>query len=292
MICTLCPRQCHAERTSGKGTGFCRLPETLLIARIQPHLWEEPPISGQRGTGAVFFSGCTLRCVYCQNGDISHRNEGRIFTPGQLADSMRRLVDAGMQTVSLITATPWLEAVLEALELYRPPVPLVWNTSGYETVETLKRLEGIVDVYLPDFKHYSEKMGQLCAKAPDYFTAASAALKEMCRQTGPAQYDEEGIMRKGVLIRHLILPGLTGESIRLLDWIAENLPAGTPVSLMRQYLPCNNVNIPGLTRKITEREYQRVRQHMIGLGLPGFLQEAVSADEGFIPLFNRDESFI
>ena len=176
MRCNLCPRQCNAERTADGGNGFCRLPEGLLIARIAPHYWEEPPISGQRGTGAVFFSGCTLRCAYCQNGDISHRNAGRSFTPRELADSVRRLVDMGMQTVSFITATPYTLQVLEALELYRPPVPVVWNTSGYETVETLRLLDGAVDVYLPDLKHYSEAMGRLCAKAPDYFAVASSAI--------------------------------------------------------------------------------------------------------------------
>ena len=292
MICNLCPRACGAERTPEGGNGFCRLPSDMLIARIQPHLWEEPPISGQYGTGAVFFSGCTLRCAYCQNGDISHRNQGRPFTPAMLADSLRRLVDEGMQTISFITATPYLHQVLDTLELYRPPLPIVWNTSGYETVETVRALEGAVDVYLPDLKHHSEAMGRLCAKAPDYFAHASEAIREMCRQTGPAQYDEMGIMTRGVLIRHLILPGLTGESCQLLTWIHENLPAGTPVSLMRQYIPYNNVTIPGLDRKLTDREYHRVRSHMLALDLPGFLQESVSADKDFVPVFNEDSSFI
>ena len=292
MICTLCPRQCGAVRDAGTGHGFCRLPETMLIARIAPHLWEEPPISGRNGTGAVFFSGCTLRCVYCQNADISHRNEGRPFTARQLADSMERLVDAGMESVSLITGTAYVPQILEALNLYRPPVPVVWNSSGYETVETLRRLEGAVDVYLPDLKHYSAEMGKLCAAAPDYFEVASAAITEMVRQTGTPVYNEGGIMTRGTLIRHLILPGLTGESIRLLDWIAESLPAGVPVSLMHQYIPCNNVSIPGLTRRITNREYRRVREHMEDLGLPGFLQELLSASEDFVPVFNQDESFI
>ena len=292
MICNLCPRACGAERTPEGGNGFCRLPSDMLIARIQPHLWEEPPISGQYGTGAVFFSGCTLRCAYCQNGDISHRNQGRPFTPAMLADSLRRLVDEGMQTISFITATPYLHQVLDTLELYRPPLPIVWNTSGYENVETVRALSGAVDVYLPDLKHHSEAMGRLCAKAPDYFAHASEAIREMCRQTGPAQYDEMGIMTRGVLIRHLILPGLTGESCQLLTWIHENLPAGTPVSLMRQYIPYNNVTIPGLDRKLTDREYHRVRSHMLALDLPGFLQESVSADKDFVPVFNEDSSFI
>ena len=291
MECTLCPRRCGALRTPDEGRGFCRLLETMLIARIQPHLWEEPPISGKNGTGAIFFSGCTLRCAYCQNGDISHRNAGRPFTPAELADSMRRLVDAGMHTISFITATPYVPQILAALALYRPPVPLVWNTSGYETVDTLRLLDGVIDVYLPDLKHRSEAMGRLCAKAPDYFAHASAAITEMVRQTGTPVYDEDGIMRRGTLIRHLILPGLTSESIQLLDWVAENLP-GTPVSLMRQYIPMNGVDIKGLDRPITEREYRRVRDHMLALDLPGYLQEPESASTDFVPLFCRDESYI
>ncbi len=292
MECRLCPRNCGALRTETQGSGFCRLPEGMRIARIQPHLWEEPPISGTRGTGAVFFSGCTLRCAYCQNADISHRNLGRDFTPQQLADSLRRLVDAGVHSISFITATPYVEKILETLDIYRPPVPLVWNTSGYETLETLRRLNGVVDVYLPDLKHFSQAMGQLCARAADYFAVTGAAIKEMCRQTGPAVYDEDGLMRRGVLIRHLILPGLTSESMALLDWVKDSLPAGTPVSLMRQYLPCNQVDIPGLNRTITPREYRRVRDHMLALELPGFLQEATSASADFVPVFGQDESFI
>lgn len=292
MECRLCPRQCGALRNEMEGRGFCRLPEGMRIARIQPHLWEEPPISGTKGTGAVFFSGCTLRCAYCQNADISHRNAGRSFTPAQLADSLRRLVDAGVHSISFITATPYVEKILETLRIYRPPVPLVWNTSGYETLETLRMLDGVIDVYLPDLKHLSPAMGKLCAQAADYFQVASAAIAEMCRQTGPARYDENGLMRRGVIVRHLILPGLTGESMALLDWVKENLPEGTPVSLMRQYVPCNNVDIPGLTRRLTPREYRRVREYMMALELPGFLQEATSASEDFVPLFDQDDSFI
>lgn len=288
--CNLCPRQCGADRSLQPG--FCGLGEEMLIARIAPHLWEEPPISGSHGTGAVFFSGCTLRCVYCQNGDISHRNEGRPFTPRELSDALKRLTDLGVHTLSFITGTPFVPRILEALELWHPPLPLVWNTSGYETVDTLRRLEGVIDVYLPDLKHFSARAGRLCAAAPDYFAVTSAAIKEMCRQTGTPVYDENGIMLKGTLIRHLILPGFTSESLCLLTWVRDELPAGVPVSLMRQYIPCNGVSVPGLDRRITEKEYNRVRDHMIALDLPGFLQEPDSADRDFIPLFNQDESFV
>ena len=290
MICTLCPRRCGVDRSVR--TGFCGLGENMLIARIAPHLWEEPPVSGSRGTGAVFFSGCTLRCAYCQNGEISHRNQGRPFTPRGLADSLKRLEDLGMQSISLITATPFVPAILDALSLYRPSLPLVWNSSGYESLETLRMLNGIIDVYLPDLKHYSSRMGALCAEAPDYFAVASRAIPEMCRQTGSPVYDENGIMLRGTLVRHLILPSLTGESMKLLTWVKDTLPPGTPVSLMRQYLPCNDVHIPGLRRPVSEAEYRRVRDHMLALDLPGFLQESASVSADFIPLFNQPESFI
>ena len=288
--CMLCPRRCGADRSVRPG--FCGLGDRMLIARAAPHLWEEPPVSGTRGTGAVFFSGCTLRCVYCQNGDISHTGLGRPFTPRELSDTLKRLCGLGVHTLSFITGTPFVPLILEAVGLWRPPVPLVWNTSGYETVETLRLLDGVIDVYLPDLKHFSPRAGRLCAGAPDYFAVASAALKEMCRQTGAPVLDGDGIMRRGTLVRHLILPGFTSESLRLLTWIRDELPPGTPVSLMRQYVPCNGVSVPGLDRRITEREYARVRDHMLALDLPGFLQEPDSADREFIPLFNRDESFV
>lgn len=290
--CTLCPRQCRALRDEENGRGFCALPSGMVIARIAPHLWEEPPISGKKGTGAIFFSGCTLRCAYCQNGDISHHNAGTRFSPRQLADAMRRLEDMGMESISFITATPHLHGILDALALYRPKLPLVWNTSGYETEETLRRLESVIDVYLPDLKHFSARMGQLCAKAPDYFEVTTRAILEMCRQRAPVQYNENGIMTRGVLVRHLILPGLTSESCKLLSWVHDHLPPDVPVSLMRQYIPCNNVQIPGLNRRITDREYERVRDHMIALELNGFLQEPDSADRDFIPVFNQPESFV
>ena len=290
MNCTLCPRLCHADRSVRPG--FCGLGTDMIIARIAPHLWEEPPISGSRGTGAVFFSGCTLRCVYCQNGEISHTGSGKAYSPRELSDALKRLADLGVHTLSFITGTPFVPQILDALSLWRPPLPVVWNTSGYERTETLRLLEGAVDVYLPDLKHYSSRMGQLCAGAPDYFETASAAIREMCRQTGPNRYGEDGILRRGVLVRHLILPGLTGESMKLLTWVRDELPAGTPVSLMRQYIPCNGVSVPGLDRRITEKEYRRVRDHMLSLEIPGFLQEPDSADREFIPAFNRPESFV
>ena len=284
MICTLCPRRCGVDRAVK--TGFCGMGERPRVARAALHFWEEPCISGTRGSGAVFFSGCTLRCAYCQNYEISHQGKGREISVSQLADIFRALRDQGAHNINLVTGTPFVPAILDALEKYHPGIPIVWNTGGYETLETLKMLEGAVDVYLPDCKHVSPRLSKLCAGAPDYFEAASQAIREMCRQTGPAMYDEEGMMQRGVIVRHLILPGCTGDSIRVLDFLAENLPEGTPVSLMRQYTPEPWCEIPGLDRRITDGEYRRVLDHFEALGLTGFTQEKESADSAYTPDFD------
>ena len=221
-VCTLCPRRCGVDRSAK--TGFCGMGETPRIARAALHFWEEPCISGARGSGAVFFSGCTLRCAYCQNYEISHEGKGQDISVSRLAEIFRELEAQGAHNLNLVTGTPFAPAILDALELYRPKIPIVWNTSGYETLETLRRLEGAVDVYLPDLKHVSPRLAKLCAGAPDYFHAASAAIREMCRQTGAPRQDENGMLLRGTLIRHLILPGLTGESMKLLTWVRDTLP--------------------------------------------------------------------
>ena len=291
MECTLCPRSCGALRTPEKGHGFCGLPETMLIARIRPHLWEEPPISGKNGTGAVFFSGCTLRCAYCQNGDISHRNAGRAFTPATLADSLRRLVDAGMHTISFITATPYVPQILDALALYHPPVPLVWNTSGYETVDTLRMLEGVIDVYLPDLKHRSEAMGRLCAKAPDYFDVASRAIGEMVRQAGKPLFDEaSGLMKRGVIVRHLCLPGQSKDSKKVLRYLHSTFGNDIYISIMNQYTPLPHVaEYPELNRSLTEEEYEKLLTFAVRIGIEqGFRQEGGTDKDSFIPAFDGE----
>ncbi|MBR5109270.1 MAG: radical SAM protein [Clostridia bacterium] len=257
------------------------------VARAALHFWEEPCISGARGSGAVFFSGCTLRCAYCQNYPISHEGQGQDISVRRLADIFKELEGQGAHNINLVTGTPFVPAVLDALALYRPGIPIVWNTSGYETLETLRLLDGAVDIYLPDLKHVSPRLSKLCAGAPDYFETASAAIREMCRQTGQPVFDAEGMMQKGVIVRHLILPGCTGDSIRVLDFIAENLPRGIPVSLMRQYTPEPWCRIPGLDRRITDAEYARVFARFEALGLNGFTQEKEAADSAYTPEFDR-----
>ena len=283
-ICTLCPRRCGVDRSVK--TGFCGMEEMPKVARAALHFWEEPCISGARGSGTVFFSGCTLRCAFCQNYEISHLGQGKEITVQRLADIFSMLEDQGAHNINLVTATPFVPVILAALEIRKPGIPIVWNTGGYETIETLKMLEEVVDIYLPDLKHVSPRLSKLCAGAPDYFEVASQAIQEMCRQTGPAVYDENSMLQKGVIVRHLILPGCTMDSRKVLDFIAESLPKGTPVSLMRQYTPSPYCKIPGLDRRITDAEYSRVLAHFQALGLTGYTQEKESADSAYTPPFD------
>lgn len=286
MICTLCPRNCGAERTAESGAGVCRMGTQPKIARAALHMWEEPCISGTRGSGAVFFSGCGLRCVFCQNEAISQQGEGKIVTPQRLADIFRELEAQGAHNINLVTAAHFVPAVLEAMNLYRPNIPIVYNSSGYESVETLRMLSGVVDIYLPDYKYIDPNMAAMLSGARDYPDVAFAAIAEMIRQTGAPVYDENGMMQRGTLIRHLVLPGLTGDSMKILTRIRDEFP-GIPVSLMGQYTPCGRaLSISGMDRKIKKKEYARVLAHMEAIGLDGYRQELGSADGAFIPSFD------
>lgn len=287
MICTLCPRNCGAERTAENGAGVCRMGTQPKIARAALHMWEEPCISGTRGSGAVFFSGCGLRCVFCQNEAISQQGEGKIVTPARLAEIFRELEAQGAHNINLVTAAHFVPAVLEALSLYRPNIPIVYNSSGYESIETLRMLSGVVDIYLPDYKYIDPNMAAMLSGARDYPEAAFAAIAEMIRQTGAPVYDENGMMQRGTLIRHLVLPGLTGDSMKILTRIRDEFP-GIPVSLMGQYTPCGRaLSMPGMDRKIKKKEYARVLAHMEAIGLDGYRQELGSADGAFIPSFDE-----
>lgn len=287
MICTLCPRNCGAERTAESGAGVCRMGTQPKIARAALHMWEEPCISGTRGSGAVFFSGCGLRCVFCQNEAISQQGEGKIVTPARLAEIFRELEAQGAHNINLVTAAHFVPAVLEALSLYRPNIPIVYNSSGYESIETLRMLSGVVDIYLPDYKYIDPNMAAMLSGARDYPDVTFAAIAEMIRQTGAPVYDENGMMQRGTLIRHLVLPGLTGDSMKILTRIRDEFP-GIPVSLMGQYTPCGRaLSMPGMNRKIKKKEYARVLAHMEAIGLDGYRQELGSADGAFIPSFDE-----
>ena len=290
FLCNLCPRRCNAARTAEEGMGFCGVGSLPLVSRAAPHFWEEPCISGTRGSGTVFFSGCNLGCVFCQNEPISHRKNGVRLTPKQLSALFARVEELGVHNINLVSPTHFAPAVLEALSIRKPGIPVVWNTSGYESQETVRNAGGLVDIWLPDLKYATEKTASQLAGAPDYFSVAMEAIKAMCEQTGLPVYDENGIMLSGTLIRHLILPLRIAESIAILDTVARELPKGTPVSLMRQYTPMNGVDLPGLDRRLTAREYSRVRDHMLLLDLPGYLQQKEAADSAYTPAFMDAES--
>lgn len=284
--CTLCPRRCGVDRTRVR-RGFCGMPDHILAARAAAHYWEEPVISGDFGSGAVFFSGCTLGCSFCQNEPVSHGGRGKEISPANLREIFLRLIDEGVTNINLVTGTQFIPSILPALEP-KLPVPVVWNSGGYERVETLRLLEGYVDVYLPDFKYSDPELAAKLSGARDYPGAAAAAIREMYRQTGPAVV-EEGVLVRGTLIRHLLLPGCLDNAFGVLDWIAETFPRGTvPVSLMRQYLPMGRAaQEPPFDRRVTDDEYAAALSWMQLCGLEtGFLQEPDSADRSYIPEFN------
>ena len=286
MICTLCPRNCGIERGATEGRGVCGVGTLPKIARAALHMWEEPCISGTRGSGAVFFSGCGLRCIFCQNESISHGGEGEVISAARLAEIFGKLEAQGAHNINLVTAAQFVPAVIEALDIYRPDIPIVYNSSGYESVDTLRMLEGYIDVYLPDYKYIDPAMAKLLSGAEDYPDVALAAIREMIRQTGPAVYDENGMMTRGTQIRHLVLPGLTGDSMKILSMIADEFP-GVPVSLMGQYTPFGRaLDMPGMNRKLKKKEYARVLAHMEALELPGYRQELESASDAFVPAFD------
>lgn len=285
MICNLCPRKCGAERDKYSGSGYCGLGTEPKIARIAPHYWEEPCISGVKGSGAVFFSGCTLRCVFCQNYEISAEKNGRFIAVEKLAEEFKKLEDTGVHNINLVSPTPYVEAVKSALDIYKPDIPIVYNCSGYENVDTLKELEGYVDIYLPDFKYSDNELALKLSGAKNYADTALKAIGEMIRQTGKPEFDDNNIMKKGTIIRHLVLPNHTKNSIDALRILAEEFDSPM-ISLMGQYIPLGKAEeLPGLNRKITRREYDKVKQVLFELNLDGFVQDLSSADEKYVPVW-------
>ena len=285
MLCELCPRGCRADRSEDR-FGFCGVGNMPKIARIAPHFDEEPVISGTHGAGTIFFCGCNLRCVYCQNYSISSEDAGRVITPYRLSEEYRRLEDMGVHNIEFVTPTHYADAIIESLGYYRPRLPLIWNTSGYEKVETLRRLEGIIDVYLPDFKYSDDALAQRLSSCPDYAETAVAAIAEMLRQTG-ANIVEDGLLQKGVIIRHLVLPSHTKNSIGVLERIAGEFGVGVPVSLMSQYFPAGRAHeFPDINRRVTAREYRKVLDKLYELGLDGYAQDMASADQKYVPVWD------
>lgn len=284
MNCNICPRKCNAQRESAQG--FCRAPERFKLARAALHFWEEPCISGKNGSGAVFFSGCNLKCVYCQNYEISIGDKGTQISDERLIEIFEELIDEGAQNINLVNPTHYATRLVEVLSKWKCPVPIVYNSSGYESVETLRLFEGIVDIYLPDFKYIRSEKAQRYSRAKDYPQVVKEALFEMRRQQ-PEDIFENGIMKRGMIIRHLILPQNTNSSLEIIDYIKENFES-TYLSLMAQYVPCGNLkDFPELQRKITKREYEKVVDYACQKGLQRvFVQELGSADKMYIPPFD------
>ena len=283
--CMLCPRGCHADRSVQPG--YCGSGAAMRIARADLHFYEEPPISGRSGSGTVFFTGCGLRCLYCQNYEISFTAaSGHEVSPEELREIFCRLIDRGAHNINLVTGTQYLDQILPVLASEKWPVPLIWNTGGYETVESLRRLDGLIDIYLPDYKYAEPELAARLSAAPDYPETALLAISEMLRQTGPPVLGEDGLMKKGTLVRHLILPGHTRNSILALRQLKEHFGDRLFVSLLAQYIPCGRASeFPELSRKITKREYDKVCETLFSLGIDGFVQEREAADPSYIPPF-------
>jgi putative pyruvate formate lyase activating enzyme len=290
--CSLCPRNCNVDRNVT--TGYCGCSNTIKAARAALHHWEEPCISGTKGSGTVFFTGCTLRCCFCQNHSISQEGLGKEVSITELSQIFLRLQDQGAHNINLVTATQYLPSILPALDLVKGKlsIPVVYNCGGYETIQTVKALKGYVDIWLPDLKYESSELSMRYSGAKDYFQVAKEAIKQMILQTGPPQFDSQGsIMKKGVIIRHMALPGAKDDSIRLLHFMKEELPEGMYyISLMSQYTPFfHSKEFPEINRRITTYEYNKVLDEAIRLGLDsGFMQEKSSAKEEYTPPFDLE----
>lgn len=291
--CTLCPRQCHANRTSGKA-GFCRQTSEITAARAALHFWEEPCISGTQGSGAVFFSGCSLQCVFCQNHNIAVGKSGKIISSERLSEIFLELQNKGAANINLITAGHFIPQICFALERSKAnglSIPVVYNTSSYEEVSSLRLMEGLIDIYLPDLKYFSSELSAKYSHAADYFSKAASAISEMLRQVGKPCFDaESGLMNKGVIVRHLVLPGQTGDSKKILRYLHESYGNDIYVSIMNQYTPMEQVaGYPDLNRRITAEEYARVLDFAVKIGIEqGFQQEGETALESFIPEFDHE----
>lgn len=289
--CNLCPRECGVDRNIRPG--FCQVGHICKVARAALHFWEEPCISGNRGSGTIFFSGCSLRCCYCQNHQISSEGYGQEVSAERLAEIYLELQEKGAHNINLVTATPHLPQVLAALDLVkcRLHIPVVYNSGGYEKAETIRELNGYVDVYLPDFKYFSNELARKYSSADDYFETAAAAIEEMIRQTKGLRFDDNGIIQKGVIIRHLVLPGARKDSLSILHWIRENLPPDRYwLSLLSQYTPAyQSQEHPEINRRVTSLEYESVVQEALHLGLVnGYIQDRSSAGKEYTPPFDLE----
>ena len=287
-VCNLCPRSCGAIRTETTNVGgICKMPYILKVAKASVHKFEEPCISGTRGSGTIFFSGCSLQCEYCQNYKISHNGFGKEITPAHLSEIFKSLEQKGVHNINLVSPTHYVPLIIEALELYRPHIPIIYNSSGYETEDTLELLKNYIDVYLLDFKYFSSEKSALYSKASNYPECAMATILKAYSNVGTLSFNENGILTKGVIIRHLLLPSATSEAISIIDWLTSQ-ELDVLFSLMNQYTVMPQVTDKHLKRKVTEREYLKVQNHLMTVGLKGYLQSNTSASEKYIPSFDLE----
>ena len=286
-VCDLCPRDCKAERTLTAGAGVCGMGKLPVVARAAAHMWEEPCLTGERGSGTVFFSGCALKCVFCQNMEISRGKAGKAVTVEELRDIFLRLVDTGVHNINLVTPSHFADIIAKALD-GGLPVPVVYNCGGYESVETIRKLDGLIDVYMPDMKYALSEPAAKYSKAADYPEVAMRAIEEMYRQTGDYAFGEDGTLKRGVIIRHLVLPENLENTFCVIDWVERTFKPGQVLfSLMSQYTPVNETPYPELNRPLTEAEHRAAIRYLEGSGIEdGFYQDLGSVSESFIPPFD------
>ena len=284
--CTICPHKCGINRT--KHAGRCKSTDKVKIALYSTHNFEEPCISGEKGSGTIFFSNCNMNCIYCQNYEISQQEKGKEITVQQLADIMIKQQENGVENINLVTPTSYVLHIIEAIKIAKSKglqIPIVYNTNGYESIETLKLLESYIDIYLPDLKYYYNEIGQKYSNVNNYFEIATQAIQEMYRQVGRPQLDENGIMQKGLMIRHLILPNNIENSKQVLKWIKENIDKNVYVSIMAQYFPTYKAkNVDELNRKLTKQEYDEIENYLFNLDIEnGYIQELGEHEEAYVP---------
>jgi putative pyruvate formate lyase activating enzyme len=288
--CMLCPRNCSVDRTSNKA-GFCKFGSKVTLARVSLHHWEEPCLSGKNGSGTIFFSGCNLKCVFCQNNAISHKGVGMEISIERLSEIFIEQQSNGAHNINLVTPTHFVPQIIEAIKIARSDglkLPIVYNSSGYENIETIKALKGYIDIYLPDFKYFNDKYSIKYSNAPNYFSIASKAIEEMYNQVGSASFDTDGMMKKGVIIRHLMLPGILFDSKKIIDYIYTTFGDDVYISLMNQYTPVNNLEkYPEINKPLNPKHYESLIDYCLSLGIKNaFIQEEGTVSESFIPEFD------
>ena len=288
--CTLCPRNCKVNRNNNE-LGYCGMTNQLMVARASLHYWEEPIISGERGSGTVFFSGCNLKCVFCQNYQISNNNFGKPISIHRLSEIFLELQEKGANNINLVTPTHFVPLIIEALKIAKAKgfnIPIVYNSSGYENVETIKLLKGYIDIYLPDFKYYDNKYANKYSKCNNYFEAVTSSLNEMIKQVGKPVFNEEGILTKGIIVRHMMIPGLLNDSKKIIHYLVDNYNDDIFISIMNQYTPTNNLtNYQEINKTVNDSEYDELINYAIDLGIKnGFMQEGETQKTSFIPEFD------